>query len=35
VKPQLEKLFDDKWENRWWPQALPAAERARPRQVQA
>lgn len=28
VKPQLEGLFEDRWENRWWPQAAkPAALR--------
>jgi alkanesulfonate monooxygenase SsuD/methylene tetrahydromethanopterin reductase-like flavin-dependent oxidoreductase (luciferase family) len=30
VLPQLSGLFDDEWEDRWWPQALPAAERAGP-----
>jgi hypothetical protein len=30
VLPQLSGLFDDQWEDRWWPQALPAAERAGP-----
>jgi alkanesulfonate monooxygenase SsuD/methylene tetrahydromethanopterin reductase-like flavin-dependent oxidoreductase (luciferase family) len=34
VMPQLGKLFDDRWENRWWPRPLPPAERARPREVQ-
>jgi alkanesulfonate monooxygenase SsuD/methylene tetrahydromethanopterin reductase-like flavin-dependent oxidoreductase (luciferase family) len=22
VKPQIETLFDDRWENRWWPQQV-------------
>jgi alkanesulfonate monooxygenase SsuD/methylene tetrahydromethanopterin reductase-like flavin-dependent oxidoreductase (luciferase family) len=30
VMPQLHSLFDDEWENHWWPKPLPAAERARP-----
>jgi alkanesulfonate monooxygenase SsuD/methylene tetrahydromethanopterin reductase-like flavin-dependent oxidoreductase (luciferase family) len=30
VLPQLRGLFDDQWEDRWWPQALPAAERVAP-----
>jgi alkanesulfonate monooxygenase SsuD/methylene tetrahydromethanopterin reductase-like flavin-dependent oxidoreductase (luciferase family) len=30
VMPQLRCLFDDQWEDRWWPQALPAAERVAP-----
>jgi alkanesulfonate monooxygenase SsuD/methylene tetrahydromethanopterin reductase-like flavin-dependent oxidoreductase (luciferase family) len=35
VKPQLEGLFENEWENRWWPQPLPAAERVRPRELTA
>jgi len=35
VKPQLADLFEDEWENRWWPRPLPAAERAAPRPVPA
>jgi len=35
VKPQLASLFEDEWENRWWPKPLPAGERARPREIQA
>jgi hypothetical protein len=31
--PQLAKLFDDRWENHWWPRPLPSAERVRPREV--
>lgn len=35
VKPQLAGLFENEWENRWWPRPLPAAERARPREIPA
>jgi alkanesulfonate monooxygenase SsuD/methylene tetrahydromethanopterin reductase-like flavin-dependent oxidoreductase (luciferase family) len=35
VKPQLEGLFEDEWENRWWPKPLPQAERVRPREIPA
>jgi alkanesulfonate monooxygenase SsuD/methylene tetrahydromethanopterin reductase-like flavin-dependent oxidoreductase (luciferase family) len=31
VSPQLRGLFDDRWENRWWPRPIAAAERVRPR----
>jgi alkanesulfonate monooxygenase SsuD/methylene tetrahydromethanopterin reductase-like flavin-dependent oxidoreductase (luciferase family) len=31
VLPQLRGLFDDRWENRWWPR--PLAERSEPRPV--
>jgi alkanesulfonate monooxygenase SsuD/methylene tetrahydromethanopterin reductase-like flavin-dependent oxidoreductase (luciferase family) len=31
VAPALRELFDDRWENRWWPRPIAAAERARPR----
>jgi len=31
VLPQLRDLFDDQWENRWWPRPLPREERAVPR----
>jgi alkanesulfonate monooxygenase SsuD/methylene tetrahydromethanopterin reductase-like flavin-dependent oxidoreductase (luciferase family) len=31
VRPQIQGLFDDKWENRWWPKALPEAQRTSPR----
>lgn len=27
VMPQLTDLFDDEWENHWWPNPLPADER--------
>ena len=33
VRPQIEGLFDSEWENRWWPQPLSEAERARPREI--
>jgi alkanesulfonate monooxygenase SsuD/methylene tetrahydromethanopterin reductase-like flavin-dependent oxidoreductase (luciferase family) len=35
VKPQLEGLFENEWENRWWPKPLPEKERARPRELPA
>jgi alkanesulfonate monooxygenase SsuD/methylene tetrahydromethanopterin reductase-like flavin-dependent oxidoreductase (luciferase family) len=28
VMPQLRDLWDDRWENPWWPRPLPASERA-------
>ena len=28
VMPQLRGLFEDKWENRWWPKPLPREEQA-------
>ena len=33
VMPQIKDLWDDEWENRWWPQ--PLEERATPREVTA
>jgi alkanesulfonate monooxygenase SsuD/methylene tetrahydromethanopterin reductase-like flavin-dependent oxidoreductase (luciferase family) len=33
VLPQLHDLFDDEWEDRWWPRPLPAAERVLPGEV--
>ena len=33
VAPQLTGLFEDEWENRWWPTPMPVEERARPREV--
>jgi alkanesulfonate monooxygenase SsuD/methylene tetrahydromethanopterin reductase-like flavin-dependent oxidoreductase (luciferase family) len=30
VLPQIRDLFDDEWENRWWPKPLPDAERVQP-----
>ena len=35
VLPQLQPLFDDEWEDLWWPRALPSAEAARPRELRA
>ena len=31
VAPQLSGLFEDQWENRWWPKALGATQRQLPR----
>ena len=33
VLPQLRGLFDDAWEDRWWPRPLPAEERAAVREA--
>lgn len=33
VKPQIGALFDDRWENRWWPKPLPSRERVHPRKA--
>ncbi|HEX2592405.1 MAG TPA: LLM class flavin-dependent oxidoreductase [Rhizomicrobium sp.] len=30
VAPQLRGLFEDKWENHWWPKGMDPAKRARP-----
>ncbi len=30
VLPQVRHLFEDEWENKWWPKPMPAAERALP-----
>ncbi len=30
VMPQLADLWDDKWENRWWPKPMAAGDRAVP-----
>jgi alkanesulfonate monooxygenase SsuD/methylene tetrahydromethanopterin reductase-like flavin-dependent oxidoreductase (luciferase family) len=30
VAPQLQSLFDDRWEERWWPKPLPQPARAVP-----
>ena len=35
VMPQIADVFENEWENRWWPKALPAAKRAQPREVSA
>jgi hypothetical protein len=31
--PQLAGLFEDEWENHWWPKPLAPAERAMPRSI--
>ena len=31
VSPQIGALFDDRWENRWWPRPLPPERRVAPR----
>jgi alkanesulfonate monooxygenase SsuD/methylene tetrahydromethanopterin reductase-like flavin-dependent oxidoreductase (luciferase family) len=33
VLPQIADLFDDEWENRWWPTPMAPAERVVPRAV--
>jgi len=33
VAPQLAGLFEDEWENHWWPKPLAAAKRAVPRGI--
>ncbi len=33
VMPQLKGLFDDKWQDHWWPKPLPSAERAIPARI--
>ncbi len=33
VAPQLSGLFEDEWENRWWPKPLAAAQRAVARSI--
>ena len=33
VMPQLRDLFDDQWEDRWWPQAMAKQQRAVPKAV--
>ncbi len=30
VMPQIKDIFDDKWEDHWWPKPMPANERAIP-----
>jgi hypothetical protein len=27
VLPELRDLFEDEWEDKWWPKPLPSAER--------
>jgi alkanesulfonate monooxygenase SsuD/methylene tetrahydromethanopterin reductase-like flavin-dependent oxidoreductase (luciferase family) len=31
VAPQIHDVFDDRWENRWWPKPLPAEAQVTPR----
>ena len=33
VMPQIADLFDDRWEDRWWPQPMARQQRAQPAQV--
>jgi alkanesulfonate monooxygenase SsuD/methylene tetrahydromethanopterin reductase-like flavin-dependent oxidoreductase (luciferase family) len=33
VAPQLRGLFENEWENRWWPKPLPAVARASAREL--
>jgi len=33
VAPQLRGLFENEWENRWWPKPLPATSRAGAREL--
>jgi alkanesulfonate monooxygenase SsuD/methylene tetrahydromethanopterin reductase-like flavin-dependent oxidoreductase (luciferase family) len=35
VAPQLRGLFENEWENRWWPKPLPAPSRAAARELRA
>ena len=35
VLPQIRDLFDDEWEDRWWPNPLPSQQRAVPDPVMA
>ena len=35
VLPQLRGLFDDKWEDHWWPRPMPAGQRVAPMAVPA
>ena len=30
VLPQIRDLFEDKWENKWWPKGMPAQNRVLP-----
>jgi len=34
VAPQLRDLFDDQWEDHWWPHPMPAEHRVTPRPVE-
>jgi alkanesulfonate monooxygenase SsuD/methylene tetrahydromethanopterin reductase-like flavin-dependent oxidoreductase (luciferase family) len=33
VSPQISGLFEDRWENRWWPKPLPREQQSVPRIV--
>ena len=33
VLPQIRDLFDDRWEDRWWPRPMAEAERYTPARV--
>ena len=33
VMPQLTDMFDDQWEDRWWPNPMPQQQRAAPQAV--
>ncbi len=33
VLPQIGGLFEDRWENHWWPAPMAREERAAPREV--
>jgi len=33
VAPQIRDLWNDRWENHWWPRPLPLERRARPRET--
>ncbi len=33
VAPQLKGLFEDKWEDHWWPKPMPREDRSEPRTV--
>jgi hypothetical protein len=33
VMPQLADLFDDRFEDPWWPRPMPREERAAPREA--
>jgi len=28
VLPQIKDLFDDEWEDQWWPKPMPSQQRA-------
>jgi hypothetical protein len=30
VLPQIRDLFEDKWENKWWPKGMPSRDRVLP-----